>query len=122
MRVVVTLAAGPLLPSRALPPLPPPAASTAGTAASSLDVGAVCSAPFFYSGDGIKRYVLECLTAGGGASDSMVPDCTVPYTLDSAGRHHYITACMDAAESPCEVPFTFDDEGTKHYKEACLSD
>ncbi len=52
----------------------------------------------------------------------MVPDCTVPYTFDEAGRHHYIAACLDAAEEPCSLPFTFDDQGTKHYTSACLAD
>lgn len=145
MRIVVTLAASPLLPPRLLPPLPPPtsaqpspstsarpspststSASTSASpspfASSSLDGGAVCFAPFFYSGDGIKRYVLECLSAGGDSGDAMIPDCTVPYTFDSAGRHHYIAACMNAVDEPCAVPFSFDDDGTKHYKSACLSD
>ncbi len=125
MRVVVTLAASPLLPPRMLPPLPPPAStstSTSTSASTSRDEGSLCFAPFFYGVDGIKRYVLECLSAGGDASDPMIPDCTVPYTFDSAGRHHYIAACMDAVEEPCAVPFSFDDDGTKHYKSACLSD
>jgi hypothetical protein len=119
LRVVVTLAASPIVPPRYLPPLPAPAPSTA---AASSSESAICSAPFFYSGDGIKRYVMECLSIGGGASDSMVPDCTVPYTFDEAGRHHYIAACMDSVGSPCEVPFTYDSEGTKHYKTSCLGE
>jgi hypothetical protein len=123
MRVVVTLAASPLVPPRMLPPLPAPAAPhVPASSSSSLDEGTICSAPFFYSGDGIKRYVLECLSAGGGASDAMVPDCTVPYTFDEAGRHHYIDACMEASGAPCDVPFSYDSDGTKHYKTACLSD
>lgn len=121
MRVIVTVAAAPLLPARALPPLPPPP-PPASLASLAPDQGSVCFAPFFYSGDGIKRYVLECLGPAASAQDSMIPDCTVPYNLDEAGRHHYIAACMDAVEEPCAVPFHFDDDGTKRYKSACLTD
>lgn len=53
--------------------------------------------------------------------DGAIPDCSIPYVIDSRGIKQFRQECLDQeARKACEMPYALDDSGVKRFRPECV--